>query len=503
MENAPLIRGVGLTKTFGGAPALIDATVGLLPGEVHAFVGENGAGKSTLAKLLAGVYAPTLGTIEVGGESVRFAGPRDAHAKGIALIPQEPQTFPDLTVAENLFLGRQPRKGGFVDWKTMNAEAARWLEQVGASLDPKATVRGLSVADRQLIELATALSQNARILFLDETTASLTPSEVERLAGIIRKLQDDGCALAFVSHRTEEVFSLCDRLTVLRDGKVVGEKRVPDTTPQEVLSLMVGREFHEPALRAPRAESAEVAPKLEIRNLTRRRKFTDVSLHVRAGEIVALAGLVGAGRTEVARALFGLLPIDSGEILLDGKPVKIPDPRAAQKNGLALVPEDRQKQGALLPWSIWQNASLAFLCSPRPAGAGVFLTPSKERELATEWAGRLAVKCESVEQSIGELSGGNQQKVVFGKWLATDPQILILDEPTRGVDVGAKARIHEEISALASKGVAVLLISSDLPEVLALADRVYVLRAGSLAGEFSRETATPEAIIAAAAGISA
>ena len=297
-----LIRGVGLTKTFGGAPALDNASVELHSGEVHAFVGENGAGKSTLAKLLAGVYAPTAGAIEMGTETVRFFGPRDAQARGIALIPQEPQTFPDLTVAENLFLGRQPRKGGFVDWKTMNAEAARWLEQVGASLDPKATVRGLSVADRQLIELASALSQNARILFLDETTASLTPSEVERLAGIIQKLQGDGCALAFVSHRTEEIFSLCDRLTILRDGKVVGEKRVVETTPQEVLSLMVGREFHEPAPRMHRTDSAEVAPKLEVRNLTRRRKFSNVSLYVRAGEIVGLAGLVGAGRTEVARA---------------------------------------------------------------------------------------------------------------------------------------------------------------------------------------------------------
>ncbi len=477
-----LIRGVGLTKAFGGVPVLQDASIALQAGEVHALCGENGAGKSTLAKLLAGIHAPTAGTIESGGG-------------GVALIPQEPQTFPDLSVAENLFLGRPPRKFGLIDWKTLYAEAARWLETVGASLDPRASVRGLSVADRQLIELASALSQNARVLLLDETTASLTPPEVARLAGLITRLKSEGCAIGLVSHRLEEIFALCDRVTVLRDGLVVGERAISETNPAELVRLMVGRETPSP-VSCPPAPSNGGEPavvRLEARGLTRRKKFENISLTVNAGEIVGLAGLVGAGRTEVARALFGLLPLDSGEIFLDGKPVKINSPQDAMALKMALVPEDRQRQGALLPWSLWQNASLAGL----PPG---WLKPGTEKDLAREWIERLDVRCQSEGQALSELSGGNQQKMVLAKWLATDPKILILDEPTRGVDVGAKARIHEEIQARKEQGVAVLVISSDLPEILALSDRLYVLRAGKLAGEFSREAATPETVMAAAVG---
>ncbi len=481
-----LIRGVGLTKAFGGVPVLQDASIALRAGEVHALCGENGAGKSTLAKLLAGIHAPTAGTIESGGG-------------GVALIPQEPQTFPDLSVAENLFLGRPPRKFGLIDWKTLHAEATRWLEIVGASLDPRASVRGLSVADRQLIELASALSQNARVLLLDETTASLTPSEVERLAGLILRLKGEGCAIGLVSHRLEEIFAFCDRVTVLRDGLVVGERAISETNPAELVRLMVGRES---LAAVPRSASGPPAPgnggepavvRLEARGLTRRKKFENISLTVNAGEIVGLAGLVGAGRTEVARALFGLLPLDSGEIFLDGEKVKINSPKDAMALKIALVPEDRQRQGALLPWSLWQNASLAGL----PPG---WLKPGAEKDLARTWIERLDVRCQSEGQALSELSGGNQQKMVLAKWLATNPQILILDEPTRGVDVGAKARIHEEIQARKDSGVAVLVISSDLPEILALSDRLYVLRAGKLAGEFSRADATPETVMAAAAG---
>ncbi len=491
-----VIRSVGVSKAFGGVTVLEDASVALYAGELHALVGENGAGKSTLAKVFAGVHAPTVGHLELSGKQVHFAGTRDAAAHGVALIPQEPQTFPDLTVAENIFIGRQPGSKGLVSWKAMNEDAKRLLDTLGVTLDPKAPVRGLSVADRQMIELAAALSLDAKVLIFDETTASLTPGEVSRLAEIIARLKAEGCALAFIGHRTEEVFSLCERITVLRDGKVVDADRpIGETTVQETLRKMVGRELaSQPPSPRPAGEQSRVL--LEARNLTRRKKFTDISLTVHAGEIVGLAGLVGAGRTEVARALFGLLTLDSGEVLVKGAPVKIKSPGDAMQQGLALVPEDRQLQGALLPWSIWQNASLASL-------KGAWLSPGKERELAQSWRESFEVRCQSVEQSLVELSGGNQQKVVLSKWLATHPTVLILDEPTRGVDVGAKALIHDEIQKLTREGIGVLLISSDLPEVLALADRILVMREGKLVRELSREEATPESVIAAATGVAA
>jgi len=498
--SSGVIRSVGVSKAFGGVTVLEGASVTLYAGEMHALVGENGAGKSTLAKIFAGVHAPTVGHLELGEQHVHFSGTRDAAAHGVALIPQEPQTFPDLSVAENIFIGRQPGKSGLVSWRTMHDEAKRLLETLGVSLDPKAPVRGLSVADRQMIELAAALSLNAKVLIFDETTASLTLGEVARLAEIIARLKSEGCALAFIGHRTEEVFSLCERISILRDGKVVSaDKPISETSVGETLRLMVGRDIPSSLRFAPPSSQAweegwgggKVL--LEARNLTRRRKFTDISLTVHAGEIVGLAGLVGAGRTEVARALFGLLPLDSGDVLISGEPVKIDNPGDAMKHGLALVPEDRQLQGALLPWSIWQNNSLASL-------KGAWLAPGKERELAQSWKENFAVRCQSVEQSLSELSGGNQQKVVLSKWLATHPKVLILDEPTRGVDVGAKALIHDEIQKLTAQGLGVLLISSDLPEVLALADRILVMREGKIVRELSRDQATPESVIAAATG---
>ncbi|WP_394793657.1 sugar ABC transporter ATP-binding protein [Armatimonas sp.] len=492
-----IICSVGVSKAFGGVTVLENASVALHAGELHALVGENGAGKSTLAKVFAGVHAPTAGHLELNCKQVHFSGTRDAAAHGVALIPQEPQTFPDLSVAENIFIGRQPGTKALVSWKAMNDEAKRLLETLGVALDPKAPVRGLSVADRQMIELAAALSLNAKVLIFDETTASLTPGEVARLAEIIARLKAEGCALAFIGHRMEEVFSLCERISVLRDGKVVeadlpiGQTSVPDT-----LRKMVGRNLSPASSLSQPSPASDKGPVLlEARKLTRRRKFTDISLTVHAGEIVGLAGLVGAGRTEVARALFGLLPLDSGEILVKGERVRINNPSDAMQHGLALVPEDRQHQGALLPWSIWQNASLASL-------RGTWLAPGKERELAQSGRESFEVRCQSVEQSLAELSGGNQQKIVLSKWLATNPKVLILDEPTRGVDVGAKALIHDEIQKLTREGLGVLLISSDLPEVLALADRVLVMREGKLVRELSREEANPESVIAAATGAS-
>jgi rhamnose transport system ATP-binding protein len=489
-----ILKTHGLTKEFNGVTVLHDASVTLFSGECHAFVGENGAGKSTLAKLIAGVHRPTSGSIALLGKSVAFSGPRDAATSGVALIPQEPQTFPDLTVAENIFIGRQPGRFGVVDWRVLNEKAEQLLKTLGVTLNPRAPVRGLSVADRQMIELAAALSRDARVLILDETTASLTPKEVERLAQILDKLKSEGRALAFIGHRMEEIFSLCERVTVLRDGQIVqADRLISETSVDQIVHQMVGRSFEINTANNKAKISGEVA--LKLTGLTRRKKFTDINFSVHQGEIVALAGLVGAGRTEVARAIFGLLPIDSGGIEILGKATKMSSPRAAMQAGIALVPEDRQQHGALLPWMIWENASLASLAKKQ------LKLGDAERALAEVWKAQFSVKCQSVEQKISELSGGNQQKVVLGKWLATKPNVLILDEPTRGVDVGAKAQIHEEILRLAQNGLAVLLISSDLPEVLALADRIFVMREGRIVQELSREDATAARVIGAATGV--
>ncbi len=491
----PRIRARGLTVRFGMVDVLADADLDLYPGEVHALVGENGAGKSTLAKVVGGVYRPRAGTIQVDGVDAVFHGPRDASARGIALIHQEPLTFPDLTVAENIFIGRQPCRHGRVDWARMRRESERLLGALGVSLDPSAPVRGLSVADRQMIELAAALSMDAQVLLLDETTASLTPGEVARLATVLERLKGEGKAIAFIGHRMEEIFGLCDRITVLRDGRVIETGMVSETDVARTLRAMVGRPVEEMLPYAPRPIGD---PVLEAKALTRRPRFESVSLTLHAGEIVGLAGLVGAGRTDVARALFGLDPIDSGEIRIDGNPVQIGDPASAMRHGLALVPEDRQSHGVLMPQSIADNASLAIL--PRLARRG-WCDDTAGRAAAQETTTRLGVKMRELDQAIRELSGGNQQKVVLGKWLLTNPRVLLLDEPTRGIDVGAKVEVHRVIGELAAEGLAVLLISSDLPEVLSLSDRILVLRAGRLVAEFSHEDANPEAVIAAASGI--
>ncbi len=492
----PLVRTEGLTRAFGGIPVLEDAAISLFPGEVHAFLGENGAGKSTLAKLIAGVLPPTRGTIFVDERPAQFSGPRAAQAQGIALIPQEPLTFPDLSVAENLFVGRQPLRRGRIDWRAMHAQAEQLLASVGLHLDPRAPVRALSLADRQLLELASALSRDARVLLLDETTASLTPSEFEHLAALVDRLKGEGRAIGFIGHRMEEIFALCDRLTVLRDGRVVGERMAAATDAAEILRLMVGREL---SLETPRTDGPPGPPVLQVRALSQPPRFENIDLTLHAGEVVGLAGLVGAGRTELARALFGLTPVVSGEIRIDGQPVILRSPADALRHGIALVPEDRQKHGALLALSLWENATLADL--PRLCGRGGWTDDAKARALTDTWIERLSVRCRSKEQALFELSGGNQQKIVLAKWLQTAPRVLILDEPTRGIDVGAKAQVHRLVAELAAQGLAVLLISSDLPEVLALADRVLVLRAGRIVRELDRADATPEAVIAAAAGI--
>jgi len=493
--SPPLVSVEGLWKNFGGADVLKNAGIELRGGEIHAIVGENGAGKSTLAKIVGGAHTPTRGTIRVRGRIATIPNPRSAIAQGIALIHQEPLTFPDLSVAENIFVGRQPRRFGTLNWAAMRRESAEVLGRLGARIDPRAKIRGLSVADQQMVEMAAALSQHARVFLLDETTASLTPHEVADLVRVMRQLQADGAALAFIGHRMEEIFEICDRITVMRDGEVVARLRTSDTTIPEVLRLMVGRPIETMFAKTVAHEIGQ--PVLEVRGLSRRGEFRDVSLQVNAGEVVGLAGLVGAGRTEVARAVFGVTRPDAGEVHIDARVASIRSPRDAMRLGIALVPEDRQHHGLLMPNSIWRNATLAII---RRLSRLSWLRNAPARREASDFTGRLRVKCRDVRQPVRELSGGNQQKVVLSKWLMTNPRVIILDEPTRGIDVGAKAEVHKLIADLAASGVAILMISSELPEILSMSDRVLVMREGRLVAEFDRATATAERVIHAATG---
>lgn len=465
---------------FAGVEVLKGVDIDLLPGEVHGLIGENGAGKSTLGKLIAGVYRPTAGTISIEGTPRMLGSPRQAMELGVALIHQEPLTFPDLDVAENIFVGRQPTKGlRRVDWKSMSSRAGELLNSLGVNLDPKAKVRGLSVADQQMVELAAALSQNAKVLILDETTASLTPKEVAELFVIVRRLRDRGCAIAFVSHRLDEVFEICDRITVLRDGEKVGERTPKECAVPEIIRMMVGRELA--AEKHADTGGAKGETMLEVDGLCHGKIFSDVSFSIRKGEIVGMAGLVGAGRTDVARAIFGITQATSGCVRIGGVTAKIGNPREAMAQGLALVPEDRQHHGLLMPVSICDNACLAILRSLSKAG---WVNRRAISARSTDYVGKLRIALRDVSQPVRDLSGGNQQKVVLSKWLMTEPKVLILDEPTRGVDVGAKAEVHRLMRELADAGLAILMISSDLQEVMTVSERILVMREGRLVRSF-------------------
>jgi ABC-type sugar transport system ATPase subunit/ribose/xylose/arabinose/galactoside ABC-type transport system permease subunit len=483
-----------VSKRFGGTPVLDQVNFQIQSGEIHTLMGENGAGKSTLMKILAGVHTADSGEVVLDGKPLSLPSPHAAIRAGIALIHQEPLSFPDLSIAENIFLGRTLPRGaiGQVDWATMNRRATELLAKLGVSLDPRTMMRGLSVADQQMVELAAALSLNARVLLMDEPTAALTPQEVEELFRIVRGLKDKGVAIVFVSHRLQEVFTVSDRITVLRDGQCIGSKLVQDTTTDEIVRMMVGRELNSLYERT----SATIGPTLlKVSGLTRKGEFTDVSFEARSGEIVGIAGLVGAGRTEVAEAIFGVRPLDAGSITIAGKTVRIHSPRDAVKNAIAYVPEDRQHNGLLLPMTIASNTTLADLAQVSTAGV---LRTSRERQISQAWTEKLSTRLRDVSQPAKELSGGNQQKVVLAKWLLTDPQVLIVDEPTRGIDIGAKAEVHHLLADLARRGKAIVMISSDLPEVLAMSDRILVMREGRIAAEFSREEATQEKVMVAA-----
>jgi ABC-type sugar transport system ATPase subunit/ribose/xylose/arabinose/galactoside ABC-type transport system permease subunit len=492
----PVLIAQGISKSFSGVSVLDNVSMSIRSGEVHTLMGENGAGKSTLMKIIAGLHQPNSGKLFLDGKEIVIPSAQAAGRLGIALIHQEPLSFPDLSVAENIFLGNRLPKGllGQIDWKTLRANAKSQLSALGVDLDPRSKLRGLSIADQQMVELAAALSRQARILLMDEPTAALTPREVDRLFGIVRRLRDSGVAIVFVSHRLAEVFDFSDRITVLRDGKCAGERLVNETTTDEIVRLMIGRElnsFYE------RAQSKIGPPLLELNSVRRAGSSVSVSFTVHAGEIVGLAGLVGAGRTEISEAIFGLRRIESGTIKLNGQSVPITSPREAVQHGLAYVPEDRQQNGLLLPLSIAANTSLTDLGSVSTSG---WISHRRERDLADHWRQRLTTRLRSVDQPARELSGGNQQKVVLSKWLATNPRILIVDEPTRGIDVGAKAEVHHLLAELARQGCAILMISSDLSEVMAMSDRILVMHEGEIAAEYSREHATQERVMAAATG---
>ncbi|MCP9965392.1 sugar ABC transporter ATP-binding protein [Actinomadura madurae] len=495
----PTLALVNVSKSFGAVRALQGVTLELHAGEVHALAGENGAGKSTVVKTFAGVHRPDAGEVRVDGAAVAFGGPADAQAAGVAVIYQEPTLFPDLSVAENIFMGRQPRGAlGRIDRRAMHAEAARLFGRLGVALDPQQPARGLSIADQQVVEIAKAISRDARVLIMDEPTAALTGQEVARLFTVTRTLRDQGCAILFISHRLEEIFELCQRVTTLRDGTYVGTDRTEDITADDLVRRMVGRDLD--ALY-PKQDVAPGEVALKVSRLTREGAFTDVSFEVRRGEIVALAGLVGAGRSEVARAVFGVDRWDAGRVEVDGRALPAGSPTAAMSAGLALVPEDRRQQGLVMDMSIERNMGLTQLRAlRRETGRGGLISRRVERNRAADWGLRLQLKYSRLTDAVGVLSGGNQQKVVLAKWLATEPAVLIVDEPTRGIDVGTKAEVHRLLSELAAQDLAVLMISSDLPEVLGMADRVLVMHEGRLTAEIARADATEESVMAAATG---
>ena len=491
----PLVDVRDVAKAFGGVHALRDASLTLFAGEIHALLGENGAGKSTLLKALAGVHRTDAGEIDIDGAPFEQGSTRRSLEQGVAVIYQEPSLFPDLSLAENVFIGRQPVTGrGSVDWAAMRRNAKALFTQLGVDLDPDRRAQGLSIADQQIVEIAKALSTSARVIVMDEPTAALSAAEAGRLLDVARRLRDGGAAVVFVSHRLDEVFSLCDRLTVMRDGSTVASALVADTTPSQVVRWMVGRELTD---LFPKLETTPGDVVLRVEGLTSHGVFDDISFEVHAGEIVALAGLVGSGRSEVVRAIFGIDRYDDGRVEVLGKPLPPADPRAALARGVALVPEDRRQQGLFMPASIVRNTSMVVLGGLSRFG---IVGRGRERSVAAEWAQRLRLRHGGLDEPVERLSGGNQQKVVLSKWLATNPRLLVVDEPTRGIDVATKAEVHRLLSEQAGKGLAVLMISSELPEVLGMADCVLVMREGRLTATLRRSEATQERVMLAATG---
>jgi rhamnose transport system ATP-binding protein len=491
----PILVLESVSKSFGSVVALADGSIVLYPGEAHALLGENGAGKSTLVKIIAGVYQADGGKYTYEGQVRNFHGPHDSQEAGIAVIYQEPTLFDDLNVAENIFLGRQPLSiGRRINRREMKRLSRDIFTQLGVEIDPNRKAKGLSVADQQMVEIAKALSKDARVVVMDEPTAALSPEEVKRLFEVVANLRKRGVAILFISHRLEEVFEMCQRVTIMRDGAFVRTDPIENLTIDEVVRSMVGRDLSTLFPKTVIKAGEEV---LRVEHLTREGIFYDINFTVNAGEIVALSGLVGSGRTEIARAIFGIDKYDVGKIFIKGTQLKGNSPLKAMHAGIGFVPEDRRQQGLVMEYGIDHNVALASLGR---LSKGRLLFRSSEQSLAKDWALKLQLKYGRLSDEANTLSGGNQQKVVLAKWLAGEPSLIIVDEPTRGIDVGTKSEVHRIIDSLAQTGVAVLMISSELPEVLGMADRVLVMREGRLTKTILRADANETSVMMAATG---
>jgi rhamnose transport system ATP-binding protein len=497
--DVPRLQLSGISKSFGGIAAVKSIDWVVKRGEIHALLGENGAGKSTLVKIVTGYHSQDQGTMRLDGAERRFANPLDARAQGVVAVYQDPKLFGHLDIAENIFMGIHPlNRSGTIDRRAMYRRSREILRELESDLDPSTPVAGLSIGDVQFVEFSRALVAGvSRVLILDEPTAALTPSETKRLFRIVRRFRDQGAAVVLISHRLEDLEGLVDTVTVLRDGERVVTVPAQSLTPSDVVRLMVGRslDLTRPAVKDKIKPDTDAPPRLRVENLGRSGTFSGVSFAVHAGEVVAMAGLVGAGRSEVAQAIFGINPPDSGRVTIDGIEVSPRSPRQMQRLGIAYVPEDRDREGLITALSITKNIGLAII--GKLARRGI-LSKTRERASAERFVRELSIRAASTEQTVAALSGGNRQKVVLAKWLATDPKILILDEPTHGIDVATKAQVHQIIRGLADHGIAVLVISSDLPEVLRLGDRVLVMADGKLIESFPRQAATEEKIMAAA-----
>lgn len=501
MTTAPVLEVAGVTKRFPGTLALDDVSFALRPGEVHALVGENGAGKSTLIKVLTGVYQPDEGEVRHLGEPVTFKRPIDAQRAGISTIYQEVNLVPLMSIAGNVFLGREPRtKAGLVDWSKMYADARELLKGYGIDDDVKRPLHSLGVGAQQMVALARAVSTDAKVVIMDEPTSSLEPREVETLFEVLNRLHAEGIAIVYVSHRMDELYRVCDSVTVLRDGRVVHSGPLKDLPRIELVSKMLGREIkqirEEGVTAFGEEHDVEREPLLKAENLAGMRKLHDVSVSIRPGEVVGLAGLLGSGRSETARAIVGAFPLDGGSVLLAGKPLKKGKIKAAMRAGIALLAEDRKTDGIIPNLSVRENIVLAALPTLSPFG---LVSKAKQDKVVKIFMERLRIKAASPEQKVSELSGGNQQKVLLARWLATGPKILLLDEPTRGIDVGAKAEVQALIDELAREGLGVLLISSELEELIDGSDRVVVLRDGSVVGELTGDGITEANVLTAIA----
>ncbi|MEX3007650.1 sugar ABC transporter ATP-binding protein [Hoeflea sp. TYP-13] len=493
----PILSLRGISKSFPGVKALSDVSLDLYPGQVTALVGENGAGKSTIVKILTGIYQPDEGAMTIDGSDVAFPNAYAASDAGVTAIHQETVLFDELSVAENIFIGHAPRgRFGLIDKRRMNSSAASLLDRVGAQIDPSVRLRDLGIANKHLVAISRALSVDARIVIMDEPTAALSYKEINELYELVEKLKADGKAILFISHKFDEIFRIADRFTVFRDGQMAGSGAISDVTEDALVTMMVGRTVDH---IFPKREVELGGEILTVSGYSHPTEFEDIGFSLRKGEILGFYGLVGAGRSEIMQALFGMTKPSSGTVRIDGEVAVIRNPAEAIDCGIVYVPEDRGKQGAVHGLPIYQNVTLPSLAKTSRNG---FLRLAEEFKLAREYTERLDLRAAALDQDIGNLSGGNQQKVVIAKWLATEPRVIILDEPTKGIDIGSKAAVHEFMGELAAGGLAVIMVSSELPEILGMSDRAIVMREGRMAGEYTRDEMTPELLVRAAAGLS-